>query len=240
MASPTHPFANPIWNALHSTHRHLALTASLAIKYPADVAPFAALAEPSLAALHDLHSLLLPNEATHILTELPPPSTPTLRYETTIPCLQMTFPPTAPLPALLPNPNIVPLTCSDAPAMVALTDIAFPGYFRPRTCAMGNYYGIWHPHDPTRLISMAGERLVVTLPNQTPYREISAVCTHPGHRGQGLAAALMTQLLHDHRAANSISCLHVVSTNHSAIAIYHHLGFQTLREVHLHRLLRTS
>jgi GNAT superfamily N-acetyltransferase len=240
MATPDDPLANAIWNALHSGHQHLALTSGLATKYPANVAPFAALAEVSPTALHDLHSLLEPNEATYILAKLPPPSTDGLRYEATVPCLQMVFPQTAPLPTLSPNLHLSKLNCADASAMLALTDIAFPGFFRPRTCAMGNYYGIWDPTLPNRLIAMAGERLILA-----PYRELSGVCTHPDHRGQGYAAALMTQLLRDHRdedhrTQNAISCLHVVSTNHPAIAIYHRLGFETLREVHLHRPLRTN
>jgi hypothetical protein len=62
--SPNDPFADPIWNALHSDHQHLPLSNGLSCKYPSDVAPMAALAENTVAALHDLHSLMEPQETT--------------------------------------------------------------------------------------------------------------------------------------------------------------------------------
>lgn len=226
------PFANAIWNALHSTHQHLALTHNLALKYPADIAPFACLAENTPAALNDLHTLMLPGETTYILGDAPP-NAEALLYRGATPCLQMAFPEQSPLPAIESALPVSPLTCADAPAMVALTDVAFPGFFRSRTCLMGSYFGIWNPTHPGQLIAMAGERLILD-----PTREVSGICTHPDHRGQGNAAALTTHVLHHQRHLHARSVLHVVSTNHAAISLYHHLGFQTLREVHLHRLKR--
>ena len=228
------PFADAIWNALHSSHQHLALTCGLAQKYPADIAPFACLAENTPVALRDLYSLMEPGETTYLLGDAPP-STQGLLYRGVIPCLQMDFPEGAPLPALDATLAISSLSCADAPAMVALTDVAFPGFFRSRTCLMGSYFGIWHPTEPGKLIAMAGERLVLD-----PSREISGVCTHPDYRGQGLAAALTAHLLQHHRKTHARSVLHVVSTNLSAIRIYHRLGFETLREVQLHRIKRAD
>jgi len=235
MASSDDPFANAISNALHTSHQHLALTHNLALKYPADIAPFACLAENSPAALSDLHTLMAPGETTYILGDDPPSPTNTLLYRGATPCLQMAFPENAALPAINSALPISPLTCADAPAMVALTDAAFPGFFRLRTCVMGAYFGIWNPADTTQLIAMAGERLILH-----PTREISGICTHPDHRGQGLAAALTAHVLHHQRSLQARSVLHVVSTNQSAISLYHRLGFQTLREVHLHRLKRPA
>ena len=235
MASSDDPFANAISNALHTSHQHLALTHNLALKYPADIAPFACLAENSPAALSDLHTLMAPGETTYILGDDPPSPTNTLLYRGATPCLQMAFPENAALPAINSALPISPLTCADAPAMVALTDAAFPGFFRLRTCVMGAYFGIWNPADTTQLIAMAGERLILH-----PTREISGICTHPDHRGQGYAAALTTHVLHHQRSLNARSVLHVVSTNQTAINLYHRLGFQTLREVHLHRLKRPA
>jgi ribosomal protein S18 acetylase RimI-like enzyme len=236
MASPAppapDPFADAIWNALHTTHHHLALTHNQASKYPADIAPFACLAENTPAALRDLHALMLPNETTYLLGDAPPP-TDTLLYRGATPCLQMDFPETAPLPTPASPLPVSPLTCADAPAMVALTDAAFPGFFRLRTCLMGSYFGIWNPTDPTQLIAMAGERLILH-----PTREVSGICTLPDHRGKGYAAALTAHVLHHQRSLHARSVLHVVSTNQTAITLYHRLGFQTLREVHLHRLKR--
>lgn len=224
----TDPFANPVWNALQTTHQGLALSTERACKYPQDVAPFAAMTENTHEALRELHSLLLPGEATHLANEKPQ-EVAGLLSEASFACLQMVFPATAALPATKPI-EIVPLSCADAPAMVDLISIAFPGFFRSRTCSMGCYYGAW---EDGRLIAMGGERMIMN-----PWREISGVCTHPEHRGKGYAPRIMTQLLQDHRDSGRISCLHVVSTNGTAIELYRRMGFTVLREIQLHRISR--
>jgi ribosomal protein S18 acetylase RimI-like enzyme len=221
-----------MWNALKTSHRHLALARGLALKYPADVAPFAAVAENSLASFADLHSLMLPGETTYVAG--PPPATvPELAYGGVLPCLQMYFPRETPLPAASGNAMIEPLTEDHAAEMVTLTDVAFPGLFRIRTCAMGRYFGI--RDSGGQLIAMGGERFVLD-----PIREISGLCTHPNHRERGYAALLLGHLLSLHRREGSISCLHVVTTNTNAIQLYHRVGFETLREVDIHRLTRSD
>jgi GNAT superfamily N-acetyltransferase len=234
MASPDDPFANAIWHALHTSHQHLALIHGLAGKYPADVAPFACLTENTAAALHDLYSLMEPGETTYVMGD-PPPETAALLYRGATPCLQMAFPQDQSLHVDTSTLPIAPLTCADAPAMVALTETAFPGFFRLRTCVMGSYFGIWNPAQPGQLLAMAGERLILD-----PCREVSGICTHPDHRGQGHAAALTAHVLSHQRGLHARSVLHVVSTNHGAISLYHRLGFETLREVQLHRLKRPT
>jgi GNAT superfamily N-acetyltransferase len=231
---PADAFANPAWNALHSTHRELALTAGLACKYPREVAPFAALAENTLEALRNLHSLLEPGETTCVIDPAPP-QVEGLQIEPGPVCLQMSFPPNAPLPQIDPSLKqiIAPLTCAAAAAMVALTDVAFRGYFRPRTCVMGNYYGVRDPDNPGRLIAMAGERMC-----PFPFREVSGVCTHPDHRGHGYAAALIAQVLEKQRSLDALSTLWVVNSNEKAIDLYLRLGFYRVREVQLHRVTR--
>jgi hypothetical protein len=52
--------------------------------------------------------------------------------------------------------------------MVAHTTVAFPGFFRSRTCEMGSYYGI--RSSSGKLIATGGERLQLD-----GYSEISAV-----------------------------------------------------------------
>ena len=65
-------FRNAAWTALRTAHSHLAQQHGLAWKYPADVAPFAAIAENTPAALEDLRRLMAPEEAVWLFHEMPP------------------------------------------------------------------------------------------------------------------------------------------------------------------------
>src|SRR5258708_2416407 len=129
-----------------------------------------------------------------------------------------------------PTPEIVPLSNANASEMVALTDLAFPGFFRSRTSEMGSYYGV---RANGELIAMSGERLTLDA-----YPEISGVCTHPAHRGKGLAASLIWQLVRNHRRDGRVSWLHVGNENHRAIELYLRMGFKEVRKVTLNRISR--
>jgi len=224
---PENLFANPVWHALHTKHRHFAVSAGDACRYPADVAPFAAVAAPTVAALLELHSLLVPEESVWIPGEKFP-RTPEISFEQSLECLQMILPAEVTLPAR--TIEILPLSCANAPEMVALTTLSFPGFFRSRTCEMGTYYGI---RSEGELIAMGGERLTLD-----GYPEISGICTHPAHRGKGYAAALMWQLARDHRRDGLISWLHVAAANSRAIELYQRMGFKEIRRIMLHRVSR--
>jgi ribosomal protein S18 acetylase RimI-like enzyme len=224
---PESLFANPVWNALHMKHRHFALSAGEACRYPSDVAPFAAVASPNEAALKQLHSLLGPGESVWIVGESYA-ALPQLVFEQRLECLQMVLPEeiTPPVRTL----EIVPLSKEDAPEMVALTDLAFPGFFRSRTCEMGSYFGV---RSEGQLIAMGGERLTLD-----GYPEISGICTHPDHRGKGYAETLIRHLAGDHRRNGLVSWLHVSATNDRAIQLYLRMGFVEARRVMLHRISR--
>lgn len=224
---PEERFLNPVWHALNTSHRHFAVSAGETVRYPASVAPFAALHHPTETALRDLSGLLAPDEYVWLCADQLP-SISELRCEATMQCLQMVLCEDAEVPEL-PG-AIVPLTCADAEAMVALTDLAFPGFFRARTCEMGDYFGIRIGGD---LIAMGGERMMLD-----GYAEISGVCTHPAHRGKGLAVGLIRHLARKHRREGEISWLHVGAENSRAIALYTRLGFRAVRTVTLRRLCR--
>ena len=204
---PERLFLNPVWHALHTKHRDFALEAGEACRYPADVAPFAAVGASSVSAgVEELNRI------------------------DTLKCLQMVLPDEVKPPER--EMDLVPLSIEDAPAMVALTDVAFPGFFRSRTYAMGSYFGI---RAEGKLIAMGGERLKLD-----GYPEVSGVCTHPDHRGKGYAASLIWEVVRKHRRDGDVSWLHVASANRRAIELYHRMGFVTSREVTLHRVTRKS
>jgi predicted GNAT family acetyltransferase len=226
---PESRFANPVWSALQTKHRHFALTAGDACRYPADVAPFAAVASPNTHALFQLHSLLTPGESVWIVGESYP-QPPELVFEQTLSCLQMVLPTEIAPPA--PAIEILPLSNDHAPEMVALTDLAFPGFFRSRTCEMGSYFGI---RSKGQLIAMGGERLTLD-----GYPEISGICTHPDHRGKGYAEGLIWHLVRTHRREGLVSWLHVSATNQRAIDLYRRMGFTEARKVTLHLVSRND
>lgn len=152
---PAELFTDPVWHALNTRHSHLAVIDGDARRYAVDVAPFAALAKPTELALWELHSLLAPGEyvwlfGTHY------PYLPELRNEGTLECVQMVLP--VELAEKSPPIELERLNAGDSDAMVALTDVAFPGFFRSRTYEMGTYYGAWldSREKSGQLIAMAG------------------------------------------------------------------------------------
>jgi len=228
---PENLFANPVWHALQTKHHHFVVFAGDACRYPADVAPFAAVARYSSTALQQLHSLLEPSESVWLIGESYP-RVPGLSFGETLKCLQMVLPEEVTPPG--PTTEIVRLSDANALEMVALTTLAFPGFFRKRTCEMGSYYGVrYGTRSDGELIAMGGERMMLD-----GYAEISGVCTHPAHRGKGLAASLIWQLVRDHRRDGLVSWLHVGSENRRAIDLYLRMGFKEVREVTLNRISR--
>ncbi|TDD58134.1 GNAT family N-acetyltransferase [Kribbella antibiotica] len=111
----------------------------------------------------------------------------------------------------------VALTADDVPEMVALVALTDPGPFRTRTIELGPYLGIRRNGE---LIAMAGVRQ--TLPS---YAEISAVCTHPDHRGQGLARRLIRAIAGEITATGRTPFLHTGGTNVTAQRLYTAMGF---------------
>ena len=196
---------------------------------PAAIAPFAAVATPSKSALQSLHSLLVPGEYVWLIGEHYP-AVPELSCIGNLECLQMVLPREVTPPDQAAG--IVPLSRANAHEMVALTDLAFPGFFRSSTCEMGSYFGV---RSDGELIAMGGER--ITLDG---YPEISGICTHPAHRGRGHAANLIWHLARNHRREGLVSWLHVSAENHRAIELYLKLGFTVARKVKLHRICRND
>ncbi len=221
-----------IWQALTTSHQHLAQAQGQARRYAATVAPFAAVADRSASAFADLASLLQKDDAVYILDQ-PPPATPVPRLNETVPSLQMYFPVHAPLPPISTDLRIVPLTCEHAPEMLVLIDRVYPGFFRAETCLMGRYVGI--RDGAGTLVAMGGERLQLD-----PWTEISGLCSDPSHAGRGLGTAILAHLLALHRAEGTQSFLHVTASNRKAVQLYLRLGFRTVRSVELYRVQRTS
>lgn len=221
-------FANPIWHALQTHHRCFALSAGDACRYPADVAPFAAVAASTARALEQLASLLEPEDTLWVVADHIPAATG-LRIVDTIEVLQMALPDDVTPPTDVAA-DVAVLDRTNTDEMVALTSRTMPDYFRKRTHELGYYYGI---RARDALIAMAGERLMVGH-----HVEISGVCTHPDHRGFGHASVLIWQLVQRHRRQGLASWLQVGAANQDAIALYLRMGFKVFNKIVLQKVAR--
>ncbi len=221
----THPLDNPVLASLTGPHARLALTRGRAARYPADVAPFCALpAEPDAADWADSARLLGPGEALLFpgLDAAAPPGWELLGLGEGVQLVATAL-------DAAPDEEAVPLGPADVRDMLSLTRRAQPGPFLPRTIEMGAYLGIRRDGE---LVAMAGERL-----RPPGWTEISAVCTDPAWRGQGLASRLTRAVAAGIAARGDTPFLHAIATNTTAIRLYKELGFTHRRDIQF-RLLR--
>ena len=115
-----------------------------------------------------------------------------------------------------------PLDASHAQQAVDLAVLTNPGPFGLRTIELGDYFGVF---EGDALVAMAGERL-----HAGPHREVSGVCTHPGHQGRGLARRLSLRIVRMQLQRGQQPFLHVISSNATAHSLYQKLGFRDYKE----------
>lgn len=120
-------------------------------------------------------------------------------------------------------PEAQPLLAVHAQQALELATLTRPGPFGPRTLELGDYFGCFEDGE---LIAMAGERM-----HAGSLREISGVCTRPGHQGRGLARRLMLKLIARQMQRSETPFLHVMSDNTVAHGLYERMGFSDHQEV---------
>jgi len=191
-----------VWSALCGPHRGLAGSVGELLWYPPSIAPFAAIR----------HALVVPDlDAARAAASLPE----RWRFVSHSRILQLF--PTLDLGPAEEEAGTV-LGEADRAAMQELTQIAFPDFFRARTAELGLYLGVF---SGGKLVAMAGERLALD-----GLQEISGVCTHPEHAGQGHARRLTRALLSRQRRRGVRSFLHVSEGNSAARSLYDSMGFK--------------
>ena len=217
---PAHPLDRPVWSALSSRWRPLALGDGRALRLMPDYGPFAAAADSSLECQAAL-AALEPGEDGLWLVELdeaPPPAG--MAVALTAACCQMVA------RAITPGEQqfaVTALAERDAPQMLALARLTRPGPFLAMTHRLGAFVGV---KQDERLVAMAGERM-----QPDGFTEINGVCTHPDHRGRGYAGALMRAVAERVLARGEVPFLHVYAGHDGAIALYRSIGFQHRRQV---------
>jgi ribosomal protein S18 acetylase RimI-like enzyme len=208
----------PVWASLTGAHAHLAERDHGAVRYPPDVAPFAALADAAdpenwleLAQLFGPGAVaVLPGvtgapdgwEIVDVVQAVQLVDT-SLRAET--------------------DNEAIRLDDADVPEILALIARTRPGPFLPRTIALGDYSGI---RRDGALIAMAGERL-----HPAGWTEISAVCTDAAYRGQGLGTRLLRHVAAGIRGRGESAFLHAAATNVNAIRLYESIGLTHRRDI---------
>lgn len=213
----------PIWTALATRHRELALVSGAAQRFPRDISPFAASVDNSRRSVEDLGKLICRTNAEVALMQfaevLVPPS---VQLGAVADGVQMIAERTIAIPE---GEGIVALTPGDVPHMLALAQATKPGPFNLRTHTLGTFFGIWHEG---RLVAMAGERL-----KQPGFTEVSAVCVHPDYRGRGYAGVLSATVAGRVQARGETAYLHAFANNAVAIRLYERLGFRLRGKVNL-------
>ncbi|MFJ8721652.1 GNAT family N-acetyltransferase [Streptomyces sp. NPDC093269] len=217
MSTGRHVLDNPALTSLTGPHAHFAERRGRVLRYPLDVSPWVGPPdEPGADDWADLAALAGPG------AEAPIPG-----FGGQVPeGWEVTF-------ALdgvqlvddglaaVPDAEAVRLTHADVPEMLDLVERTRPGPFLPRTIELGTYLGI---RRDGALIAMAGERL-----HPPGWTEISAVCTDPAFRGQGLATRLILAVAHGIRERGETPFLHTAAENTNAIRLYESLGFRLRR-----------
>ncbi|MCA1660724.1 MAG: GNAT family N-acetyltransferase [Novosphingobium sp.] len=222
------PLERPVWYALNERQNALAVATGVAVRIDPRYGPFAAAADRSEEALLALAATLADADDTIALVEAEPwPVPPGTQVVRTGELLQMV----CEEPEVgEPDSRIHRLDQADAPEMAELALATEPGPWGSLTHRYGTFYGI---RVNGRLAAMAGQRML--LPGLA---EVSAVCTWPEFRGQGMAAALIREVVRGFVARGDTPFLHSYAHNTGAIRLYEKLGFRPTRTMHLTVLAR--
>ena len=209
---------NPIWHALNTYHKHLAIRGDETVRYPPDILGAVALAENSRVGFTKLRDLVQAHEIVGVMGALPEELAgwEVVHSDQGRQLIHEDLQPASPVDAVV-------LTTEDVPEMLDLVDVTQPAPFSPRAIELGEFLGI---RQDGHLVAMAGQRL--HLPG---FCEVSTVCTHPDYRGRGYAAALTTMVAESILERQEIPFLHVAPGNDRALRLYLQLGFRIRTEI---------
>jgi ribosomal protein S18 acetylase RimI-like enzyme len=212
--SAPHVLDNPALASLTGPHARFAERRGRVLRYPVDVSPWLALPdEPDADDWADLAALAGPDGEVPLpgfRGELPDGWEITFQMDG-VQLVEDGL-------AAAPDAEAVRLGPADVPEMLDLVARTQPGPFLPRTIELGSYLGI---RRDGALVAMAGERL-----HPPGWTEISAVCTDPAFRGEGLATRLILAVAHGIRERGETPFLHTGAGNTDAIRLYESLGFR--------------
>jgi ribosomal protein S18 acetylase RimI-like enzyme len=213
-----HVLDRPVWHSLVGPLAHLARREGSAVGFDPAISPFVGTEADGPDAWADLIRLVGPG-GSGVIAGSPLPVPDGLHVPLHIVGFQMVAEGWAPEA----DPAFTELGVDDAADMLDLTDRTKPGPFQLRTPELGRYVGL---RIDGRLVAMAGERF-----HPPGFTEISAVCTDPDFRGQGLAQRAMGTIGAGIVGRGETPILHVAGSNENAIRLYQRMGFVIRREI---------
>lgn len=223
-----HPLDRPVWSCLTGAQAHLAMRNAAAVRINPAYGPFAGALDASDVSQAALAAMVIGGGDVMAMVEpelWPIPAG--LQLERSGELLQMV----ARQPVLGDaDPRVELLGENDAAEMAALARATEPGPWSSLTHRYGAFHGI---RSNGRLAAMAGERM-----RPEAHCEVSGVCTWPQFRGQGMAAALIRQVMRGMVARGDVPFLHSYAHNAGAIRLYETLGFRPRRTMALTVLVR--
>lgn len=215
MSFRRHPLDRPVWNALTTRQRALAVGDARAWRYRPEINLFGAAAEPTPECAEALGALLPQGGALGLVEAAPFPDLPGAQVAKRAVVNQMVAERS---PGVADGFDYLVLGDADAAEMLALATLTEPGPFFAETHRMGRFIGV---REGGRLVAMAGQRM-----RPPGFTEVSGVCTHPDFRGRGYAGKLMRVLTDRIVSEGDVAFLHVYPDNAGAIALYEALGFR--------------
>lgn len=211
---PVPELLNPVWHSLRTNLLEFSEGNELAMRLKPGSTPFAAIPEASGKCEKAVRELFQAGERA-VFIGAQPESWEGWEFGYTFESVQMLY--NGEIPDAEGLEECKRVREEDIPALLELTAIVYPNYFRAGTVSLGPYFAVWRDG---KVAAMAGTRL--SFPG---YRELSTVCTHPDYRGQGLARKLSIRVIQEIMRNGEKPFLHTESDNSSAQKLYQSIGF---------------
>lgn len=211
---------NPVWYALKETHQNFAVVYDEVQFYHPEICPFGAFTNPSKTK----EAITAYSELTKEIFLVSEKAIPTYDKKHVVlnkkmEGCQMVL---NTLNEVAITETIVRLTEAHIQEIYDLIWLVMPGYYKKRTFAMGDYFGIFKG---AKLVAISGQRM-----QTNNFIEVSGVVTHPNYTRRGLAKQLITHTTKEILKANKQAILHTTKGN-TAIGLYESLGFKLTRDM---------